>query len=71
MSTDQNSAYGAGIATQNLAGETLGCSFHTLGIGNANQSHTNQAKSSIIGEDPIRGVRQIPVDIKINLEQIS
>jgi 2,3,4,5-tetrahydropyridine-2-carboxylate N-succinyltransferase len=69
MSTDQNSAYGVGIATQNIAGETLDCSFHTLGIGDANQSQTNQSKSSIIGEDPIRGVKQIPVEIKINLEQ--
>lgn len=67
MSANQSTAYGFGIATQNLAGSILECSFYQLGLGNAPTNNMDSNFKSLIGEDPIRKVKKVAIEVKINL----
>lgn len=67
MSANQSTAYGFGIATQNLAGSILECSFYQLGLGNAPTNNMDSNFKSLIGEDPIRKVKKIAIEVIINL----
>ena len=69
MSMDQNSAFGLGIATQNLSGQTLDCYFHTLGVGAQKSTKENLEIYSLIGDDLIRSVKKIPIEIKVDLQK--
>lgn len=67
MSANQSTAYGFGIATQNLAGSILECSFYQLGLGNAPTNNMDSNFKSLIGEDPIRKVKKVAIEVIINL----
>ena len=67
MSANQSTAYGFGIATQNLAGSILECSFYQLGLGNAPTNNMDSNFKSLIGEDPIRKVKKVATEVIINL----
>jgi len=69
MSSNQSKGYGFGIATQTRSGQILECSFHSLGLGvaPANKSDTNF--DALLGEDSIRGVKKIAVEMVINLDE--
>ena len=67
MSANQSTAYGFGIATQNLAGSILESSFYELGLGNAPANNMDSNFKSLIGEDPIRKVKKVAIEVKINL----
>ena len=67
MSANQSTAYGFGIATQNLAGSILECSFYQLGLGNAPTNNMDSNSKSLIGEDPIRKVNKVAIEVIINL----
>jgi len=67
MSANQSTAYGFGIATQNLAGSILESSFYELGLGNAPTNNMDSNFKSLIGEDPIRKVKKIAIEVIINL----
>lgn len=67
MSANQSTAYGFGIATQNLVGSILECSFYQLGLGNAPTNNMDSNFKSLIGEDPIRKVKKVAIEVIINL----
>jgi 2,3,4,5-tetrahydropyridine-2-carboxylate N-succinyltransferase len=67
MSANQSTAYGFGIATQNLAGSILESSFYELGLGNAPTNNLDSNFKSLIGEDPIRKVKKVAIEVIINL----
>ena len=67
MSANQSTAYGFGIATQNLAGSILESSFYELGLGNAPTNNVDNNFKSLIGEDPIRKVKKVAIEVIINL----
>ena len=67
MSANQSTAYGFGIATQNLAGSILECSFYQLGLGSAPTNNMDSNFKSLIGEDPIRKVKKVAIEVIINL----
>ncbi len=67
MSANQSTAYGFGIATQNLAGSILESSFYELGLGNAPTNNMDSNFKSSIGEDPIRKVKKVAIEVIINL----
>lgn len=67
MSANQSTAYGFGIATQNLAGSILESSFYELGLGNAPTNNMDSNFKSLIGEDPIRKVKKVAIAVIINL----
>ena len=67
MSANQSTAYGFGIATQNLAGSILECSFYQLGLGNAPTNNMDSNFKSLMGEDPIRKVKKVTIEVIINL----
>ena len=67
MSANQSTAYGFGIATQNLAGSILESSFYELGLGNAPTNNMDSNFKSLIGEDPIRKVKKVAIEVIINL----
>ena len=67
MSANQSTAYGFGIATQNLAGSILECSFYQLGLGNAPTNNMDSNFKSLMGEDPIREVKKVAIEVIINL----
>ena len=67
MSANQSTAYGFGIATQNLAGSILECSFYQLGLGNAPTNNMDSNFKSLIDEDPIRKVKKVAIEVIINL----
>ena len=67
MSANQSTAYGFGIATQNLAGSILESSFYELGLGNAPTNNKDSNFKSLIGEDPIRKVKKVAIEVIINL----
>jgi 2,3,4,5-tetrahydropyridine-2-carboxylate N-succinyltransferase len=64
--SNQDLAYGIGIATQNEAGQTLEVWFHTLGLGNKVGS---EKFSELLTTDEIRKVRRVNLSIEINLSQ--
>lgn len=67
MSANQSTAYGFGIATQNLVDSILECSFYQLGLGNAPTNNMDSNFKSLIGEDPIRKVKKVAIEVIINL----
>jgi len=69
MSTTQGTAYGFGIATQNQSGQTLECSFYALGLGKAPENNIDATFKSLIGEDPIRKVKKVAVEIVIQINE--
>ena len=68
MGNDQNSAYGFGVETQNSSGQTLDCSFYSLGIGSEGNSKISEEFKAQLGEDNIRKVKKVSVELKINLQ---
>ena len=69
MSTTQSTAYGFGIATQNQSGQTLECSFYALGLGKAPENNMDATFKSLIGEDPIRKVKKVAVEVVIQINE--
>lgn len=69
MSTDKNSAFGFGVATQNSSGQVLDCFFYSLGLGELTKNHLNSDLAAQIGNDEIRKVKKIAVEIKIDLSK--
>lgn len=69
MSTTKSTAYGFGIATQNLSGQTLECSFYALGLGKAPENEIDAAFKSLIGEDPIRKVKKVAIEVLIEVDE--
>lgn len=69
MSANQSTAYGFGIATQNLTGSILECSFYQLGLGDTPANNMDSNFKSLIGEDPIRKVKKVAIEVKINLNE--
>ena len=69
MSTTQGTAYGFGIATQNQSGQTLECSFYALGLGDAPENKIDATFKSSIGEDPIRKVKKVAVEVVIQINE--
>ena len=69
MSTTQSTAYGFGIATQNQSGQTLECSFYALGLGKAPENNIDATFKSLIGEDPIRKVKKVAVEVVIQINE--
>ncbi|NDG24758.1 MAG: 2,3,4,5-tetrahydropyridine-2,6-dicarboxylate N-succinyltransferase [Actinobacteria bacterium] len=68
MGNNQNSAYGFGVATQNNSGHTLDCTFYSLGIGEPSDSQPVKEIKAQLGNDDIRGVEKVLVELKINLQ---
>ena len=64
--SNQNLAYGIGIATQNEAGQTLEVWFHALGLGNKIGS---EKFAELLTTDEIRKVRRVNLSIEIDLTQ--
>ena len=64
--SNQNLAYGIGIATQNEAGQTLEVWFHALGLGNKIGS---EKFAELLTTDEIRKVRRVNLSIEIDLAQ--
>jgi 2,3,4,5-tetrahydropyridine-2-carboxylate N-succinyltransferase len=64
--SNQDLAYGIGIATQNEAGQTLEVWFHTLGLGNKIGS---EKFAELLTTDEIRKVRRVNLSIEIDLAQ--
>jgi 2,3,4,5-tetrahydropyridine-2-carboxylate N-succinyltransferase len=62
--SNQDLAYGIGIATQNEAGQTLEVWFHTLGLGNKVGS---EKFSELLTADEIRKVKRVNLSIEIDL----
>jgi 2,3,4,5-tetrahydropyridine-2-carboxylate N-succinyltransferase len=69
VSTTPSTAYGFGIATQNQSGQTLECSFYSLGLGNAPENKIDAVAKSSIGEDPIRKVKKVTVEVVIQINE--
>lgn len=69
MSSSQNSAYGFGIATQTQSGQTLECTFYTLGLGSAPVNNIDNNLKSLLGDDQLRKVKKVAVEVKIDLTQ--
>lgn len=69
MSSSQNTAYGFGIATQTQSGQTLECTFYTLGLGSAPVNNIDNNLKSLLGDDQLRKVKQVAVEVKIDLTQ--
>ncbi len=67
MSSNQNSAYGFGIATQTQSGQILECSFYSLGIGSAPAASSSDDYKSLEGDDQIRRVKRVAVVVNIDL----
>ena len=64
--SNQDLAYGIGIATQNEAGQTLEVWFHALGLGNKIGS---EKFAELLTTDEIRNVRRLNLSIEIDLAQ--
>ena len=69
MSTTKSTAHGFGIATQNQSGQTLECSFYTLGLGEAPENKIDEVFKSLIGEDPIRKVKKVAIEVVIEIDE--
>ena len=64
--SNQDLAYGIGIATQNEAGQTLEVWFHALGLGDKIGS---EKFAELLTTDEIRKVRRVNLSIEIDLAQ--
>ena len=69
MSSSQNTAYGFGVATQTQSGQTLECTFYTLGLGSAPVNNIDDNLKSLLGDDQLRKVKKVAVEVKIDLTQ--
>jgi len=69
MNISQQTAYGFGIATQTKSGQILDCTFHTLGLGSAPTNNLAKEFKSQLGEDQIRNLSKIAVELSIDLAE--
>jgi len=69
MNSSQQTAYGFGVATQTKSGQILECSFYTLGLGSAPTNNPANEFESLLGEDQIRNLRKIAVELSIDLAE--
>ncbi|MFM8191489.1 MAG: 2,3,4,5-tetrahydropyridine-2,6-dicarboxylate N-succinyltransferase, partial [Candidatus Nanopelagicus sp.] len=69
MSIDKKLAFGFGVATQNSSGQVLDCFFYSLGLGELTNNHLNPDLAAQIGNDEIRKVKKIAVEVKIDLSE--
>jgi len=67
MNSTQELAYGFGVATENQSGQTLDCYFYSLGLGSKPENNQVNNFKSQLGEDSIRKVKKVPVEISIDL----
>ena len=67
MNITQKLAYGFGVATENQSGQTLDCYFYSLGLGSKPENNQVNNFKSQLGEDSIRKVKKVPVEISIDL----
>jgi 2,3,4,5-tetrahydropyridine-2-carboxylate N-succinyltransferase len=69
MNSSQQTAYGFGVATQTKSGQILDCSFHTLGLVSAPTNNLANEFKSQLGEDKIRNLSKIAVELSIDLSE--
>ena len=69
MNISHQTAYGFGVATQTKSGQILDCSFHALGLGSAPGNNHNKEFESQLGEDQIRNLSKIAVELSIELAE--
>jgi len=69
MNISQQTAYGFGVATQTKSGQILDCTFHTLGLGSAPTNNLAKEFKSQLGEDQIRNLSKIAVELSIDLAE--
>ena len=69
MNSSQQTAYGFGVATQTKSGQILDCTFHTLGLGSAPPNNLANEFKSQLGEDQIRNLSKIAVELSIDLAE--
>jgi len=69
MNISHQTAYGFGVATQTKSGQILDCSFHALGLGSAPGDNHNKEFESQLGEDQIRNLSKIAVELSIELAE--
>jgi 2,3,4,5-tetrahydropyridine-2-carboxylate N-succinyltransferase len=69
MSSSQNTAYGFGVATQTQSGQILECTFYTLGLGSAPVNNIDNNLKSLLGDDQLRKVKKVAIEVKIDLTQ--
>ena len=67
MNSTQKLAYGFGVATENQSSQTLDCYFYSLGLGSKPENNQINNFKSQVGEDSIRQVKKVPVEISIDL----
>ena len=69
MSGNQSKGYGFGVATQTQSGQILECSFYSLGLGEAPTNKSDNNFTALLGEDLIRKVKKVPIEVVITLEE--
>ena len=69
MSSSQRKGYGFGVATQTQSGQILECSFYSLGLGDAPTNKSDNQFDALLGEDSIRKVKKVAVEVVINLDE--
>ena len=69
MNSSQQTAYGFGVATQTKSGQILDCTFHTLGLGSAPSNNLANEFKSQLGEDSIRNLNKVAVELSIDLAE--
>ena len=67
MNSSQQTAYGFGVATQTKSSQILDCTFHTLGLGSAPTNNLANEFKLQLGEDQIRNLSKIAVELSIDL----
>ena len=69
MNSSQQTAYGFGVATQTKSGQILDCTFHNLGLGTAPSNNLANEFKSQLGEDSIRNLNKVVVELSIDLAE--
>jgi len=69
MSSNQSKGYGFGVATQTQSGQILECSFYSLGLGDAPKNKSDSHFDALLGEDSIRKVKKVAVEVVITLDE--
>jgi 2,3,4,5-tetrahydropyridine-2-carboxylate N-succinyltransferase len=69
MNSSQQTAYGFGVATQTKSGQILDCTFHTLGLGSAPANNLANEFKAQLGEDQIRNLSKIAIELSIDLAE--
>ncbi len=69
MSSSHRKGYGFGVATQTQSGQILECSFYSLGLGDAPTNKSDNQFDALLGEDSIRKVKKVAVEVVINLDE--